>query len=165
MMGIEKYDLTEEEFQQSLKMAEIATFIDFKATKNPKSIFIVSQPGAGKTGLKAYVENENQIKQKGNFIEFNPDVIAIYHKYYEQIINEYPNESHKQLQKFVEPALDNYLRKRAVELRSNIMQEGTFGSTEGYMKILDFQKNGGILDKEAKKIQVIFLLRKMLFLR
>ena len=58
-------------------------------------------------------------------------------------MKEYPKQSHTQIQKFVRPALDDYLRKRAVQFRTNIIQEGTFGSTDGYLKILDFQKNGG----------------------
>ena len=135
-----KYDLTEEEFQRCLKTAEMAVFLDVRKSQNPTSIFVVAQPGAGKTGLRSFVEREHN---KEPFIEFNPDEIAIYHKYYKEILEEFPNESHPILQRFVLPALDNYLRKKGVQLRTNIMQEGTFGSTEGYIKILDFQKNGG----------------------
>lgn len=147
MSGIEKYNLTEKEFQKSLEMAEIATLMKGKSVKNPKAIFIVSQAGGGKTGLKMFVGNENQIGVTENvFIELNPDEIAIYHKYYKQILEEYPNESYRQLQKFVSPAIDNYIRQRAVALRNNIIQEGTFGNTEGYMKTLEFLKNGGMVD-------------------
>ena len=141
--GVEKYNLTDEEFQKCLKMAEMKTFLQGVSYENPKSIFVVAQPGAGKTGLKSYSLNQAQIERAGVFIEVNPDEISLYHKYYDQIINEFPDESHAQLQKFVKPALDNYLRQKAVALRNNILQEGTFGSTQGYMEILDFQKNGG----------------------
>ena len=124
-------------------MAEIATFMEGRKSESPKALYIASQPGGGKTGLKIFLLNEES--KKGNyFIEFNPDEIAIYHKYYREILEEYPNESYKKLQKFVSPALDNYLRKRAVELRYNVLQEGTFGSTEGYIKAIEFQKNGGV---------------------
>ena len=140
----EKYDLTKEEFESSLKMAELALLMRTKTSNNPKSIFIVSQAGGGKTGLKAFVQAEKQREQTGDlFVEINPDEVAIYHKYYEQILKEYPNESYAKLQKFILPALDNYLRQRAVQLRNNIIQEGTFGSTNGYLEILDFQRNGG----------------------
>lgn len=137
----EKYDLTEEEFQDSLKMAEIAVFMHSKPSDKPTSVFIVSQPGAGKTGLRTHVES----KYSTQFIDFDPDEIAIYHKYYKEILQEYPKESHRLLQKFVLPALDNYLRYKAVLFKNNIMQEGTFASTDGYLRILDFQKNGGKL--------------------
>lgn len=140
----EKYDLTKEEFESSLKMAELALLMRTKTSDKPKSIFIVSQAGGGKTGLKAFVEAEKQREQTGDlFVEINPDEVAIYHKYYEQILKEFPNESYAKLQKFILPALDQYLRQRAVQLRNNIIQEGTFGSTEGYLEILNFQRNGG----------------------
>lgn len=140
---IEQYNLTEEEFQRCLSMAEIATLMHGVSYSSPKSIFVISQAGGGKTGLKSYVINEKHSKRVGSFIEFNPDEIAVYHKYYKQIIEEYPNDSYAQLQKFVLPALDDYLRQKAVMLKNNIIQEGTFGSTEGYIRILEFQKNGG----------------------
>ena len=86
-------------------MAELALLMRPKTSDKPKSIFIVSQAGGGKT--------------------VNPDEVAIYHKYYEQILKEFPNESYAKLQKFILPALDQYLRQRAVQLRNNIIQEGT----------------------------------------
>ena len=143
MEGPEKYDLTKEEFDKALMLAEMTILMrsgDFKTKNiNPKSIFIISQAGGGKTGLKRFVNSQTQ----GNFIEINPDEVAIYHKYYKQILEEYPKESHMQLQKFVGPALDNFLRQRAEQLRKDLIQEGTFGNTKGYLDILEFQKNGG----------------------
>lgn len=139
-----KYDLTPEEYNKCLTMAEIATFMKGESVESPTSIFVVAQPGAGKTGLRSYVINEAQDSRKlQSYIEFNPDDISIHHKYYQEILEEFPDESYPILQRFVKPALDTYLRQRAVELRNNIVQEGTFGTTEGYVKVLNFQKNGG----------------------
>lgn len=147
MKNITKYDLTEEEYQKCLKIAEMAVFLNAKSSPKPTSIFVVAQPGAGKTGLKAGVINKAQdAGYFGKFIEFNPDQISCYHKHYLEIINNCPNESHRILQKFTYRALDTYLRQRAVELRCNIMQEGTFRS-DGYIDILNFQKHGGKLLK------------------
>ena len=74
----EKYDLTKEEFESSLKMAELALLMRTKTSDKPKSIFIVSQAGGGKTGLKAFVEAEKQREQTGDlFVEINPDEVAI----------------------------------------------------------------------------------------
>lgn len=99
----------------------------------------------GKTGLKGYAINEAQDSHGlEGYIEFNPDDIAIYHPYYVEILEKYPHEAYHILQRFVGPALDTYLRPRAVELKNNIVQEGTFGSTKAYIEILEFQKNGGI---------------------
>ena len=141
--GVAKYDLTEEEFQRCLNTIEMSIFLNSNSYEKPKSIFIVAQPGSGKTGLKSFVLNENQLTNPGIFTEFNPDEIAVYHTYYSKIIEEYPEESYSQLQKFISPALDGYLLKKAVALRNNILQEGTFGNTEQYLSMLDFRKNGG----------------------
>lgn len=139
-----KYDLTQEEYNKCLAQAEIATFMKGETIQNPNSIFIIAQAGAGKTGLKSFIINEAQDSRTlSSYIEFNPDEIAVHHKYYQEILRDFPNDSYRILQRFVSPALDKYLRQRAVELRNNIVQEGTFGLTEGYLKILEFQKNGG----------------------
>lgn len=139
-----KYDLTNEEYNSCLSMAEISIFMKSERVEEPKSVFVVAQAGAGKTGLRNFLINEAQ--NNGNitsYTEFNPDEIAIFHKYYREILEEFPDSSYKILQRFVSPALDTFLRQRAVELRNNLVQEGTFGNTDVYLKILDFQKNGG----------------------
>ncbi len=139
-----KYDLTPEEYNRCLVRAEIATFMQGETVDRPVSIFIVGQAGAGKTGLKRFVINEAEDMRKlGSHIELNPDEVAIHHEHYQKIIKEFPDESYKILQRFVNPAMDTYLRPKAVELRNNILQEGTFGAMQGYLTILDFQKNGG----------------------
>lgn len=141
-----KYNLTKEEYNKCLAMAEISIFMQGDAVtgRKPKSILVVAQAGAGKTGLKNFIINEGQ--DNGileSYIEFNPDEIATYHEYYKQILEEFPDDSYQILQEFVRPALDTYLRQRAVQLRNNIVQEGTFGSTQGYIDLINFQKNGG----------------------
>lgn len=147
-----KYDLTNEEYNKCLLMAEIATFMKSERAEKPHSIFVAAQAGAGKTALKRFLINEAQDNDDiTSYTEFNPDEIAIYHKYYREILKEFPDSSYKILQRFVLPALDDFLRQRAVELKNNIVQEGTFGSTEGYLKILDFQKNGGQANIGAMK--------------
>jgi len=143
-----KYDLTDKEYQEALKMAELAIFMNGTRSENPTSVFIVAQPGAGKTGLRFHVEREYGYM---NFTEFDPDEVAIYHKYYHEILKEFPKESYQILQRFVRPALDTYLRSKAVQLRTNIMQEGTLAATQGYIDILDFQKNGGKAKVGEKK--------------
>ncbi len=82
-----KYDLTNEEYNRCLLMAEMATFIRSERVEEPRSIFVVAQAGAGKTGLKNFLINEAQDQGKlPSYTEFNPDEIAIYHniigKYY-----------------------------------------------------------------------------------
>lgn len=157
----EKYDLTPEEYIACLRKAELAMFIgkeNSKHTRVPISLFVVAQPGAGKTGLRSYVERRYPQIAK-TCVEFNPDELAMHHKYYEEILNEFPNESYQILQRFTQPALDTYLRSRAVQLRRNVIQEGTLAATKTYMDILAFQKNGGIAnigdtDEQGKRKQI-----------
>lgn len=52
MQEAEKYNLTEEEYQKSLTMAEMAVFMRGKSVENPKSIFIIAQAGARKNRVK-----------------------------------------------------------------------------------------------------------------
>jgi hypothetical protein len=136
--------LNDDEFKQCLKRAEMGVFLDVKPVtdRKPKSVFVIAQPGAGKTGLHTYVENRHE---QCNFIEFNPDLIAVYHARYPLIIEHFPDDSYELVQEFVRPALDGYLRQRAVQLKTDILQEGTFASPE-YIRIIDFQKNGGYLN-------------------
>ena len=56
---IEKYKLTIEEYNRCLAMAEIGVFMQGNEVigKKPKSIFVVAQAGAGKTGLKSFIIN------------------------------------------------------------------------------------------------------------
>lgn len=138
-----KYDLTEEEFRRSLIVAEFSTFMDVPRVEKPKSIFIVAQPGAGKTALKIYARKKAQSNGECMHpIEFNPDLISLHHKYYKEIIEEFPNDSYRILQRFTRPALDDYLRQLAVEFQCDIIQEGTFASTQSYIEIIDFQRKG-----------------------
>jgi len=114
--------MDKKDFQRCLVAAEISTFVDAQGVNKPKSIFTVAQPGAGKTALKSYIINEAQKNDDFlKFIEFNPDEISTHHKYYSEIIEKYPDNSHQILQRFTRIALDEYLRQRAVEMRCNIM--------------------------------------------
>lgn len=145
-----KYQLTPEQFDRNLKMAELAVFMKGKSVekdRQPYSVYVVAQPGAGKTGLRAFIESEYQAERaRYPFIEFNPDEIAIYHEYYREILRDFSGEAYKMLQEFVSPALDKYLKPKAVKLRNNIVQEGTLANTKAYIDILRFQKNGGVAE-------------------
>ncbi len=144
-MDFGMYDLTEEEYQECLTRAELGIFLKAERSEHPRSIFVVAQPGAGKSALRAYLVGEAQSSNAFlRFVEFNPDDIAIHHKHYSEVIEKFPDDAYRILQKFTGRALDEYLRKRAVDVRCNMMQEGTFASTDAYLEILDFQKHGGI---------------------
>ena len=135
--------LTKDEFEECLDKLELVTFLEAVHTPNPKSIYIFAQPGAGKTGLRMFAETEfyNQ-NECSNHVAIDPDQVAMFHKYYDTIIEKFPDDSYRLLQEFVRPALDGYLRQKAVFHKVHLFQEGTFASP-GYIEIMDFQKNGG----------------------
>ncbi len=140
-----EYDLTTDEFNRSLSRAEMGVFMRCNPSRTPHSVFVVAQPGAGKTGLKSYIINRGQVNGTlSSYVEFNPDDIGPYHEHYVEIMRKYPDESFPILQRFIRPALDGFLRQKAVDMRTNIVQEGTFASKAGYLEILNFQKNGGM---------------------
>ena len=144
MEDITKYDLKKDEFKECLNKATMEMLIGAKPSKDPESILIIAQPGAGKTGLRRFVEKEKKEKEgRENYVEIDPDVVGSFHKYQKEILEEFPKESYKLLQKFISPVIDNYLRPEAIKRRYDLIQEGTLGNTPSWLKILDFQKNGG----------------------
>lgn len=142
-MDDKKYDLNLKEFNECTAQAELAMFLGSTRAKSPKSFWIIAQPGAGKTALTEYIIKANQDFFGDNgYIQFNPDSIGKYHKYYKEIAHEFPEQQYEIVQRFTGPALDKYFRPLAVIGGYNLVQEGTF-SSPAYMDILNFQKNGG----------------------
>ena len=143
--------LSQKEFEECLNKAEIVTFSESVPVEKPKSIYIFAQPGAGKTGLRMFTETEfyNQ-NENSNHVSIDPDQIAMFHKNYYTIIENFSDESYSLLQEFVRPALDGYIRQKAVLHRVHLFQEGTFASPS-YIDIINFQKNGGKAKLGKKK--------------
>ncbi len=137
-----KYELNDKEYEECLDLAILGIFSIAKPSKHPTSFFIVGQPGAGKTGLSSYVEKSfNETKGEG-LVKIDPDIVAIYHQNYEQILREIPESSYEELQKFVRPAI-KVIKDMAAERHVNILSEGTFASTDAYMDILRNQTQNG----------------------
>lgn len=134
-------DLTPEEYKICEQQAVISSFIDVVPVNNPKAIFVLAQPGAGKTGLTGFVLQEFANREAESILHIDPDRISIFHKYYTQITMEKPTETYTELRKFTGPALRT-INKIAVEKRVNILTEGTFRDKENYLVILrNLQKN------------------------
>lgn len=137
-----KYELNDKEYKECLDRAILGIFSIGRPSKQPKSYFIVGQPGSGKTGLTSYIERAFNEKQGEGLVKIDPDMVGIYHQYYEQIIEEIPEESYEELQRFVYPAI-KVIKKMAVDTRVNILSEGTFSSTDEYMEIIRNQIQNG----------------------
>lgn len=100
-MDYPKYELSPDEFNECASQAELAIFLKGEREEHPKSFWIVGQPGAGKTALTRYIINQNQdFLSKHGYIQLDPEVVGIYHKYYKLISEEYPEEQYEILQRF-----------------------------------------------------------------
>lgn len=139
---MDKYELSYKEYKECLNVAILGIFSMGRPSENPTSFFIVGQPGAGKSGLSSYTERSFNEKEGEGVIKIDPDLVAMYHQNYERIIEEIPEQSYAELQKFVNPALRD-IRPMAVERKVNVLSEGTFSDTEEYIKILQEQVDAG----------------------
>lgn len=137
--GRTDYTLRYDEYYLCAHKAITTIFGDKKSSKNPTSFLIVAPPGSGKTGLAAFIERTN----KDIPIKIDPDLIGIYHDYYKKINEEIPESSYKELQKFVKTVLNDTVRPLACEEKFNILSEGTFADTSGYIEIIKNQIKHG----------------------
>lgn len=139
MGGFNEYTLRYDEYVKCANKAIMGIFGNSKVSKDPTSFLIVAPPGSGKTGLAAFVErNSTRIP-----IRIDPDMIGIYHDGFQKINEEIPETSYKELQKFVKTVLNDTIRPMACELKVDIISEGTFADTNGYIDIIKNQMNHG----------------------
>ncbi len=82
---IEKYKLTKEEHNIVLETLKKDLFSNKMAEENPSIMFVVGQPGSGKT---TFIESTNVSK----YIIINSDDYRPYHKYAEEILAKYPTD-------------------------------------------------------------------------
>ena len=81
--NIGKYKLFEEEHKMVLEQLKEKLFTDKTHQNNPSIMFVVGQPGCGKT---TYVESANL----SNYIIINSDNYRKYHKCSKEILDKYP---------------------------------------------------------------------------
>ena len=81
--NIEKYKLPKEEHKVVLELFKEKLFTDKTQYQNPSIMFVVGQPGCGKT---TYIGSENL----SNYIIINSDNYRQFHKYSKEILDKYP---------------------------------------------------------------------------
>lgn len=145
-----EYILSYEEYKESITMAIMQMFLksgDNKVHKEkdikPISLIIVAPPGAGKTGVASYEEMRYKEETGRGIVKIDPDEVGLYHKKYTEIHEEIPNMAFFELQKFIRPALNTTIRDFAVNCGVDLIQEGTFGDTQGYKEIIKKQLEKG----------------------
>ena len=85
----QKYELTEEQFEEMYKKCKEITFYNCKQQENPTGVFIGGQTGAGKGGIDVYSQNEFfKNNQKAAILDV--DVYRALHPCTKEILKKYP---------------------------------------------------------------------------
>lgn len=82
---IEKYKLSQEEHKKVLEVLKNDLFADKVTEKNPSIMFVVGQPGCGKT---TYIKRTSLPK----YIIINSDNYRRFSKYSNEILQKYPTD-------------------------------------------------------------------------
>lgn len=82
---IEKYRLTKEEHNMVLELLKKDLFADKSTKKNPSIMFVIGQPGCGKT---TFIKSANLSK----YIIINSDEYRSFSKYSKEILDKYPTD-------------------------------------------------------------------------
>ena len=153
MDNIEKYAMTEEDinigindyFTQILiearrKKNDIKTLDDMKS-KEPTIVYVVGQPGSGKTSLMNIIDNE--FEAKGEFAtEIGGDKVSTFHKYYNELLKLPPNECYLITRQFSNKALPE-ITQTLIKNGINIKKESCLNKGEKDLKkIKGFKQNG-----------------------
>lgn len=80
---IEKYKLPKEEHDKILEVLKEELFADKDSEERPSAVFVVGQPGCGKT---TFIKNTNF----SNYTIINSDDYRSFNKYSEEILDKYP---------------------------------------------------------------------------
>ncbi len=83
--NIEKYKLSEYEHKKVLEQLKENLFVNKSLQNNSSIMFVVGQPGCGKT---TYIDSTNL----SNYIIINSDNYRQFHKYSKEILDKYPTD-------------------------------------------------------------------------
>lgn len=93
----------------------------------PELVYIAAGPGAGKSSVERYFKRKLNQEGKDPFI-INSDKIAMFHKYYDELIELPPNDCYVLSRQFVRPAtptIFDELRKNRISLiNENTLDKG-----------------------------------------
>ncbi len=137
-----KFDLTIADIENNINRFLAYVYASATASKNPHIFFIVAGPGAGKSGVEAFLKY--QLKEKGEKVSIvNSDKIAEFHPYYEEALEELlPGERYTVTRQFVRPAtpiIFDELRKHKI----NILNENIFNKGESDIEFVKKFKDAG----------------------
>lgn len=137
-----KYDLTTEDIYKNANRFLTYVYGSAVGSKEPQISFIVGGPGAGKSGLEAFLKY--QLREKGERATVvSSDKIAEFHPAYEDALAELlPEERYRVTRQFVRPAtpiIYQDLQKHKI----NILNENIFNKGESDIEFVRSFKEAG----------------------
>jgi len=133
-----RYELTEEEYKDYFNAVNMFFTTGKKPVERPKLVFVVGQPGAGKSKLTPLIN-----RQLGyNAVASDIDVIRSLHKNYQLVNTEAPEELYRALIPAIDKA-DKELRAYCIQSKLNVIYEGTMRATQGYVDMAEMFRSAG----------------------
>ena len=129
---MENFELTPEEQEKGQYEAIAIAFMDVRPVEEPKGIFVLAQPGAGKTGLTGFIKLEFDNKYGQSMLHVDPDKIGLSHPHYTEIMQNSSQQTYAILQRFTNPTTKT-INAMAIDRGVNILTEGTFRDKNGYL--------------------------------
>lgn len=137
-----KYDLTTEDINKNINRFLTYIYGSAVSSKNPQIFFVVAGPGAGKSGVEAFLKY--QLKEKGEKAAVvNSDKIAEFHPAYEDALAELLSEErYRVTRQFVRPATP-IIFQELQKYKINILNENIFNKGESDIEFVRSFKEAG----------------------
>ena len=138
---MEKYNLTPEDIKCGINRILADAYSSSTISDEPKLIYIVAGPGAGKTSVEAQFRNSMKEKDEKPYT-IDSDKIAQFHPDYEEVVKELPEDGYRITRQFVRPVAPvvfEELMKRHI----SIINENVFNKGNSDIELTrEFKKNG-----------------------
>jgi predicted ABC-type ATPase len=141
-MNIEDFKLSQDEFSKDKSAALLEFLIECKPVKNPIVTFVVGQPGAGKTSLAILSQSRITTANEGVApINVDADRIAMYHRYYNRLLDFEPEERFNITREFVNPAIKE-IQTMLSEKQISMIIECTLNTDKKLKFMRDLKEKG-----------------------
>ncbi len=122
-----KYNLTPNDINVGIKRILTEAYAISNVCDNPELVYITAGPGAGKTSIERFVKQGLSKNDIDAFI-INSDKIAEFHPYYDEVIEELPEECYRITRQFVRPAtpiiFDELMKQKISIINENTLDHG-----------------------------------------
>lgn len=138
---MEKYKLTPTDIKTGINRLLADAYSTATISENPSLVYISAGPGAGKTAIEVFLKK--QFKERGERAYIvNSDKIAEFHPYYEDALEELPEECYRITRQFVRPAAPQIFDE-LMKNKINIINENTLDKGESDIELAKkFKENG-----------------------